>query len=144
MANEEQNKYRDYLVDPLGLETTEEKTDASNIRVSQVTKFDSFLELDSMLLIRSKAILEEFKETYKDKIDERTGLYKITLAEYKDNKTYYQIATMLNRMHSSDVYTNKINEYVLSFDLLMKEYTERIINNYFENKADEEIVKKTR
>lgn len=114
---------------PYGLSRIIKRDTSSNIIEEQVTPFDSFISEDALRYFINKNELESIKTNISDRLDSKTGLYEITLAD-KD-PSYYEFATMFNRLTNS-VYAKKVYKQVKLLGDYAKfirgEYTKSINN----------------
>ena len=108
---------------PYGLSRIIKRDTSSNIIEEQVTPFDSFISEDALRYFINKSELENIKGSISDRLDSKTGLYEITLAD-KDPR-YYDFATMFNRLTNS-VYAKKVYKQVK----LLGEYAKLIRSEY--------------
>ena len=111
---------------PYGLSRIIKRDTSSNIIEEQVTPFDSFISEDALRYFINKNELESIKASISDRLDSKTGLYEITLAD-KDPR-YYDFATMFNRLTNS-VYAKKVYKQVK----LLGEYAKLIRGEYPKN-----------
>ena len=118
---------------PYGLSRIIKRDTSSNIIEEQVTPFDSFISEDALRYFINKSELENIKGSISDRLDSKTGLYEITLAD-KDPR-YYDFATMFNRLTNS-VYAKKVYKQVKLLGeyakLIRREYS-KSINNAISN-----------
>ena len=108
---------------PYGLSRIIKRDTSSNIIEEQVTPFDSFISEDALRYFINKNELESIKGSISDRLDPKTGLYEITLAD-KD-PIYYDFATMFNRL-TNNVYAKKVYKQVK----LLGEYAKLIRGEY--------------
>ncbi len=108
---------------PYGLSRIMKRDTSSNIIEEQVTPFDSFISEDALRYFINKNELESIKNSISDRLDSKTGLYEITLAD-KDPR-YYDFATMFNRL-TNNVYAKKVYKQVK----LLGEYAKLIRGEY--------------
>ena len=108
---------------PYGLSRIIKRDTSSNIIEEQVTPFDSFISEDALRYFINKNELESIKTSISDRLDPKTGLYEITLAD-KDPR-YYDFATMFNRL-TNNVYAKKVYKQVK----LLGEYAKLIRGEY--------------
>lgn len=116
---------------PYGLTRITARNKSNNMIEEQVTKFDSFIQEDSLRYYINMGKLDEIKKSMDHRFDERTGLYEVTFGD--KSPSYYDFATMFNRL-TDPVYSKKVYRAVK----LLGEYSKMIRSQY--NKAIESAV----
>ena len=106
--------------DPYGLTRITKRDVSTNMIENQVTKFDSFIQEDSLRYFNNILNIDIIKYEMKDKLDPKTGLYEITYPE--ENQNYYEFATMFNRL-TDNVYAKKVYRNVK----LLAEYSKIVM-----------------
>ena len=109
--------------DPYGLRRITARNNSTNMIEEQVTKFDSFIQEDSLRYFINMGKLDEIKKSMDHRVDEKTGLYEVTFGD--KNPSYYDFATMFNRL-TDPVYSKKVYRAVK----LLGEYSKMIKSQY--------------
>ena len=130
-VKEEYEKVMSIKDDPYGLRRITAKNQSTNMIEDQVTKFDSFIQEDSLRYYINMGKLDEIKKSMEHRVDGRTGLYDVTFGD--KNTSYYDFATMFNRL-TDPVYSKKVYRTVK----LLGDYSKMIRSQY--NSAIESAV----